>query len=115
MSSCRPMRCRIVILLPALLLCGCLEEVVEHVTPPVCFAQCTGCCDTNGACQAGTDNSACGAGGASCQSCTGALMCQQGACVQPFVPDSGIDAGTDGGTDGGPPDLAVPAVAVSAV
>jgi len=66
-----------------------------------CAKTCVGCCDSSGQCQAGHLNTACGAAGASCTSCTGVTTCQVGACVAPGGPDSGTpDAGP--GPDAGP-------------
>jgi hypothetical protein len=49
-----------------------------------CAATCAGCCDGNGACQAGTDSAACGAGGATCTACTGEAVCGSGSCAVPL-------------------------------
>lgn len=46
-----------------------------------CAAECNGCCDENGACQAGTSAEVCGAGGATCSACEGNTpRCKQGIC-----------------------------------
>lgn len=65
---------------------------------------CEGCCDDDGICRVGTDDSACGAAGAACQVCTTQSACIEGAC-QPQASDAGggeDDGGTeeDGGTTG---------------
>jgi hypothetical protein len=40
---------------------------------------CNGCCKS-GACQAGTSNTVCGAGGKGCNSCVAGTMCKSGGC-----------------------------------
>ena len=44
-------------------------------------SNCLGCCDATGACQIGTELSACGEKGAACASCTAAQICKAGACA----------------------------------
>lgn len=70
--------------------CGNPEVVVKG-------QPCTGCRDANGQCLPGDTLQACGAAGASCQACSGALLCRAGACTDPSAPS---DAGTDGGSGG---------------
>ena len=52
-----------------------------------CAATCaSGCCDSNGNCQAGTDDGMCGAGGATCSDCTtGGGKCQSGSCASTYA------------------------------
>jgi hypothetical protein len=52
-----------------------------------CAATCTsGCCDSSGNCQAGTDDGMCGAGGATCSDCTtSGGKCQSGSCASTFT------------------------------
>ena len=38
---------------------------------------CAGCCDSTGSCQPGTTQDACGAGGDTCESCTGNTFCAE--------------------------------------
>ena len=46
-----------------------------------CAAECNGCCDASGACQAGPSAEVCGAGGAACAACSGNTpRCKQGVC-----------------------------------
>lgn len=51
-------------------------------------ANCTGCCDTTGTCRAGTENTACGALGASCSDCMQGV-CTAGHCETPVQPHEG--------------------------
>jgi hypothetical protein len=63
-------------------------------TPKCSPSSCTGCCDATGACQAGNSNLACGASGATCNTCVGAQSCSLGIC-------SGLSGGGGGTTGGG--------------
>ena len=52
-----------------------------------------GCCNSDGRCLLGTDDSACGSGGVACGSCMDlGQMCSQGVCVSTTPPE---DAGCD--------------------
>lgn len=58
--------------------CGADENQCN--CPQDCGA-CAGCCSA-GTCVAGTDNAACGVGGAACQNClAGGMACQNGTCI----------------------------------
>lgn len=55
----------------------------QHCQGAVCVCDdgsCAGCCDEAGACQPGTTDDACGAGGVACSPCTGVDTCQAGVC-----------------------------------
>jgi hypothetical protein len=46
-----------------------------------CAAECNGCCDASGACQAGTTAEVCGADGVTCSACSGDTpICRKGVC-----------------------------------
>src|SRR5207237_7400915 len=45
-----------------------------------CAATCAGCCDSTGACQAGTAAQTCGKGGASCSVCQSTQSCVTQVC-----------------------------------
>jgi hypothetical protein len=61
---------------------------------PICsVATCPGCCDNTGACQAGTQRSACGENGATCAVCGGDQTCTLGACYS-----AGSQTGAGGGS-----------------
>ena len=52
------------------------------VTPSVCDAtSCSGGCCSQGQCQSGTQDSACGTGGAACQSCESGKVCVGQTCI----------------------------------
>lgn len=78
---------------------------------------CTGCCDENGECLAGTGLLACGVGGNTCAVCATNQACLGGACGLidggdydgsfPDRPDSSINYDA-GAYDAGPPDAGVP-------
>jgi hypothetical protein len=51
------------------------------VTQPCGPDNCAGCCDSDGACQAGSSDLACGGGGGACITCAGDRRCEAGACV----------------------------------
>ncbi|MGH7440854.1 MAG: hypothetical protein ACRENE_34680 [Polyangiaceae bacterium] len=54
-----------------------------------CSAQCDGCCDSTGTCQAIGADTACGTAGSACQDCTlSGAVCSGGSCVQ-----NAVDAG----------------------
>lgn len=59
-------------------------------------ATCSGCCMTDGTCQPGNQNVACGRAGGLCDVCSISASCQAGACV--LVGNGG---GSGGGTGGG--------------
>lgn len=74
----------------------------RDVGPPRDASRCdadtcaNGCCSSEGRCLLGTDDSACGAGGVACGSCTDlGEMCSQGVCVSTAPPE---DAGCDPAT-----------------
>jgi len=48
-----------------------------------------GCCDMTGACVEGTDEFACGVGGAACESCEGGEACTSGVCGPVDASDEG--------------------------
>ena len=51
-------------------------------TKPTCSSSnCSGCCDSAGACQGGFNQQACGQFGASCDTCVGLQTCQLGRCT----------------------------------
>ncbi len=60
---------------------------------------CAGCCDTKGVCQAGTQDSACGARGAKCLACNGLQTCQVD--VIQLVRLCGVGGGGGGSAGGG--------------
>jgi|CZKU01.1.fsa_nt_gi hypothetical protein len=70
-----------------------------------CPSICGGCCDANGNCELGTDDSACGLQGAVCVDCTGTSQtCQSGTCAGRSASSSGGSSGASsglGGRDGG--------------
>lgn len=71
----------------------------------VCSPQtCGGCCDSNGNCTLGTDDTSCGESGASCLDCTvGGNVCgNNGACVAPSPPSSCEAAACPACTQGTP-------------
>lgn len=57
---------------------------------------CSGCCDSNGACQVGSTSNACGSGGNLCDSCVTGQVCQVGRCTS-----GGLGGGSGGGFGGG--------------
>ena len=66
-------------------------------TTNACSAStCSGCCDTSGRCQTGSEPTACGAGGLVCSPCALGLGCNLGQCVPQA--QSGGGTGTGGGT-----------------
>ncbi|MBL8934292.1 MAG: hypothetical protein JNM69_07055, partial [Archangium sp.] len=62
-------------------------------TKPPCATTCTGCCDSSGVCQLGSQSNACGKSGAVCKSCSVTESCSFGSCMSSF-------AGTGGGSSG---------------
>ncbi len=53
-------------------------------SPPACGpATCAGCCGFDGRCQGGITPAACGAGGLSCETCSGQNPCEAGQCAAP--------------------------------
>ena len=44
-------------------------------------ANCSGCCESSGACQSGTNSSSCGKGGQTCSACTTTQACTSGSCA----------------------------------
>lgn len=75
----------------ALFLGAACSPPAEPCGPSSCF----GCCDASGQCQAGTSDSACGLGGATCGICAAGL-CQANACRS-----SSTGGGGGGGSVGG--------------
>jgi len=102
------------LLLVALVLQACPRMDEPLPTPGRgCEAStCEGCCRVDGRCMTGTALTICGKGGESCQNCTGAGACVNGACVA-TTPDAGgtPDAGNppDAGSGEGGGDAGVPA------
>lgn len=75
-----------------------LDGCTTQVTP--CGPDiCSGCCDSNGICQAGTVVDACGSGGLVCNVCVPAVgqVCSDTVCVTP-EPDAGVTLGVEVGT-----------------
>ncbi len=70
-------------------------------TKPPCATTCTGCCDSMGQCQLGSQGSACGKGGIACKTCQVAETCDFGTCTAPFSGSGGGFSGTGGGNSGG--------------
>jgi hypothetical protein len=68
----------------------CLLNQCLSITPGCGPQSCNGCC-SQGVCLAGTDNSACGAGGGACQGCL--FLCFSGACLGGGFGGSSGDAG----------------------
>jgi hypothetical protein len=67
-----------------------------------CTATCSGCCDTNGYCQTGTEDSICGSGAQSCVDCTlDGQMCQAGLCASASSSSGSSSSGSSGGSSGG--------------
>ncbi len=65
------------------------------------MSSCAGCCDSiTGECMEGTQQSACGLGGATCMLCSRG-SCENHACLFSPFPGALNDGGPDGGTDGG--------------
>ena len=62
-------------------------------------SSCAGCCDSEGVCQAGFLDAACGTGGAACAVCTSPMFCGNGACFSPGGGGGGGGSG-DGGSGG---------------
>ncbi|MCE9670541.1 hypothetical protein LY474_22305 [Myxococcus stipitatus] len=78
MTSPRPFAVILSVLLPlAFLVAGCSDDDTVECDASTC----SGCCQADGTCAAGTETSACGVGGAACDTCGGAQRCQAGACV----------------------------------
>src|SRR5688500_12608846 len=85
---------------------------------PCGSANCQGCCDTSGACQAGDQTATCGASGVACSDCAGAGMCDSARkvcvagnggpagdkCVAPAVIALTADSGNLSGTRAGATD-----------
>jgi hypothetical protein len=74
-----------------------------------CAATCAGCCDVNGTCNDGTEDSVCGLQGVDCVDCVVASeTCQSGSCAtgsgssggSPSGSASGSSSGSSGGTSG---------------
>lgn len=68
-------------------------------TAPCGPDMCSGCCDSNGICQAGTTDDGCGSGGLNCNVCVTAVgqACVDTVCVT-LEPDAGITQGVEIGT-----------------
>lgn len=72
---------------------------------------CSGCCDAEGVCQAGTLSNLCGSAGAACTACSFSQFCSGGFCTSvggagggggsAGNPGGGSGGGTGGGTGGG--------------
>ncbi|MHB8419474.1 MAG: hypothetical protein ACYDCL_15470, partial [Myxococcales bacterium] len=62
-------------------------------------AACTGCCDANKICQAGTANGDCGKNGAACTTCNAPDVCAAGTCAASCTPQCGSGKCV-GGSDG---------------
>src|SRR5512146_1229 len=86
--------------LAVLLVLGATSCGLIDLGPPSCSAAtCTGCCQDDGTCVAGTDATACGISAGRCDVCVTPQTCQQGACRPPSR-RSGTGGGA-GGTGGG--------------
>lgn len=60
---------------------ACISGKCDGTAPPCGPATCTGCCDANGLCRAGTQTDACGAAGSACANCAAQNEgCSGGAC-----------------------------------
>jgi hypothetical protein len=58
----------------------CFGGTCQATTP--CSAECSGCCDGSGTCQAGTTVAVCGKDGATCSACSGDTpLCKRGVCT----------------------------------
>jgi hypothetical protein len=89
-----------------LTLSGCTQS-----TPKCTPESCGGCCTTDGVCQSGDSNSACGVGANTCQACSGTNVCRQNACQPPVTGAGGGSGGTGGGTGvPGTPEMQIQAV-----
>jgi hypothetical protein len=67
-----------------------------------CQATCSGCCDTNDRCQAGTFREACGIAGKTCSTCQSEQTCTVGVCAGRGTPGPApAPGGTAGGAAGG--------------
>ncbi|MDP3236153.1 MAG: choice-of-anchor D domain-containing protein [Myxococcales bacterium] len=86
---------RTLVLLVALACSGACTPV----TPVCSTANCVGCCDSSGTCQAGVETRACGSGGISCRTCALTDDCLNGACRSLVLNGGGGSAG--GGIAGG--------------
>lgn len=65
---------------------GC-EPESSTPSPNTCGpSNCAGCCAPDGSCQGGTVLTACGAGGAACQTCGTTQTCEAGVCKSPSGP-----------------------------
>lgn len=58
----------------------------------------TGCCDSSGLCVAGNSQTACGARGGTCTSCTFGFQCISGSCIVTGTGSGGGTSGTGGGS-----------------
>ena len=68
---------------------------------PVCStANCVGCCDSSGTCQAGVETRACGSSGLSCRICALTDDCLNGSC-RPLVLATGGGSAGGGSAAGG--------------
>jgi hypothetical protein len=69
---------------------------------PACgITTCPGCCDSHGACQAGSSTTACGENGVLCQACGALSSCTLGTCVPLSGSGGGLGGGSGGGGGGG--------------
>ncbi|MBL8923644.1 MAG: hypothetical protein JNJ54_32620, partial [Myxococcaceae bacterium] len=81
-----------------------LAGACTPVAPPCGTANCVGCCDSDGRCQAGVETRACGASGISCRICALTDECFNGACRPSVLVAGGGSAGgvsAGGGSAGG--------------
>lgn len=60
--------------------CSGTATCVNHACKAPCGADCVGCCDAAGKCQASL-NVTCGIGGAMCKQCTAGAICSGGSCI----------------------------------
>lgn len=63
-------------------------------------SNCGGCCDADNNCVAGTNSTACGVEGVTCQACNPGKVCNAGQCIT-GTNDGGTGGGTGGGAGGG--------------
>jgi hypothetical protein len=68
---------------------------------PCTAATCLGCCDSTGDCRVGSEQLACGMGGAACSSCSLGQTCTLGACALGTGQGGGNASGGGGGATGG--------------
>jgi len=78
---------------------GVSMSFMESCGPAKCTCP-SGCCDSKGACQAGTATANCGKGGATCSSCSTGQTCSAQVCTTPGT-GGGSGGSAGGGTGGG--------------